>query len=776
MRLARLLAWLLLLPVAAVVALLVYLHVPVSDAELRGERLRTTRVLDRDGVVLREVRSSRHGVSHWTALERMDPWVRQAVVAAEDKRFYRHPGLDPAALLRAAVLNVRAGRIVSGGSTITQQLVRNMRAYPDRGIGTKLVEALEALRLERCFSKERILEAYLNRVGFGNGTYGVEAAARLYFGRDPGELSLAQASLLAAIPRAPAYYEPFRHRARTGRRQRYVLDRMRALGFTTESEHASALAESVALRPWRAGFRAPHFVDVVLNRTDVPGGRPEKLRTTLDWRVQQFCEELLSSQLDRLRSNHATNGAAVVLDRATGEVLAMVGSRDYFDPDAGQVNACLSPRQNGSAVKPFAYATAFDLGMTPSAILPDLPHYFLEQGGDYRPVNYDRGFHGPVSARRALACSYNVPAVYVTADVGPDRLLDRLRRAGLRSLTKDAEHYGLALGLGVGDVPLLELANGYRTLANGGAFSEVRFLRDACDDGAEREPVFSPQACFLVEDILTDNVSRAPAFGEFSALCLPFRCAVKTGTSKDFRDNWTVGYTADHVVGVWIGNFDGTPMHRVSGVSGAAPLFRDIMLMLHPEGCDRLPEPDGIVRRSVCPKSGKLPGPWCPNTVVEVFREGTVPRDTCRVHRLLRVDERTDRVATAGSRGPHVRERVVEVYPPEYWAWMEQRGMPLYLSPDSGGTVAGAGLQVLFPDHGDVFKVDPDVADADQAIRLQASVPAGTSGATWVLDGCELGSVGPPFTLFWGLEPGRHRVRVEAGTRASEEVSFLVLP
>ncbi len=773
------------MPVLAGLALVGYFLVPPSAAFVRGDRYCSLTVLDRTGVLLREVRSSRCGVPHWVSLDQVSPWLKQAVVVAEDKRFFRHRGVDPVALVRALVSNIRAGRIVSGGSTITQQLVRNLYLSQSRTLMVKLAETLEALRLELHLSKERVLEAYLNRVGFGNQVYGIDAAARLYFDRNPKELSLAQSCFLGAILRAPTYYNPYHHYGRALRRQHRILEMMRSRGLISRLEYETAVGESIVLIPHRGRFRAPHFVDMVLAELgrqgmDRAGGR---VRTSLDWSVQQQCEELLENQLSRLRSNHATNGALVVLERSTGNVVAVVGSRNYFDPDGGQVNASLSPRQTGSAIKPFAYAAAFEHGMTPATILPDIPHYFMEQGGDYTPSNYDRKFHGPVSARVALGCSYNVPAVRVVEQIGPELLLDVLRKAGMKSLVQDACHYGLALGLGVGDVPLLELVNGYRVLANYGEYTPVRSILSVRDnrgdeillkqDAAVR--VFSPQAAYLVTSILADNEARASAFGQFSCLCLGFPCAVKTGTSKDYRDNWTLGYTSDYVVGVWIGNFDGSPMHRVSGVTGAGPLFRDIMLALHKSCPADFPEPEGIVRCHVCPKSGALTGPHCPNSVVEVFLAGSEPVETCGVHVLVRIDRDTGEPATDRTEPARVVEQVMEVYPSEYWAWMEQNGLPLPLVPRHAED-RRKGLAVLFPDRGDVFKIDPDVSREFQSILLKASVPEGTTEATWMLDGKNLARVEPPFTLFWDLEPGQHRVSVKTGAQASEEVSFLVIP
>ncbi len=746
-----------------------FLLLPLSRSYVRGEQLATLVVTDRRGEPLREVCSSEYGVNHWVELDQVSLWFVEAVIVAEDRRFWRHCGVDLLALVRATLTNLRAGRVVSGGSTITQQLVRVLRHSGRRGIATKLGELLGAIRLELHLSKREILEAYVNRVWFGNQLYGIDAAARTYFNRSADRLSLAQACFLAGVLRSPGECDPYRHFERCRRRQRWILENLLARRRIKLSDFEAALAESITPCRPRRPFKASHFVDFVLS-TGLPKGawrgRERLLRTTLDYRLQQQCEDLVEVHLRQFASYHVTNAAVVVLDRATGEVLAMVGSRDYFSPDAGQVNACLSLRQPGSALKPFVYALAFEQEKSPAAIVPDLPGHFAELAGDFVPRNYDRQFRGPVSCRVALGSSYNVPAVRLAEELGVDRLLTVLRQCGLTSLRREPGYYGLALSLGVGDVRLLELVNAYRVLANYGEFSEVRVIMSDAEPetglrtGGSQIRVFSPQSAYLVTDILCDNQARAPAFGQFSCLSLPFPCAVKTGTSKDYRDNWAVGYTRDYVVGVWVGNFDGSPMHRVSGVTGAGPLFRDVMLAAQTRSPSGFDLPPGIVLCAVCPKSGLIPGPHCPAAVQEKFIASRLPRETCSVHLLI-------------------QDKVYEVYPPEYWAWMADNGLPLPpvtgLTQTQARTVCSQPV-VLFPDEGDVFKIDPDLSREFQAVLFRAVVPAGATEARWILDERELAVVGPPYACFWRLEPGKHRLRLLAAGHTSEEVSFLVLP
>lgn len=757
-----------LFPGLLLVALFGYLAVPFPASVLRGDDLRSLELADRNGEQLRVVSSAAWGVSHWVGLDGMGPHLPVIAVEVEDRRFFCHPGVDPVGLARALAVNARAGRVVAGGSTISQQLVRSRNPAARRTLAVKLAEMFEAVRLERHHDKRAILEAWLNRAPFGSGVWGVEAASRRYFDRSCRELSPAQAAFVVGLARSPAGYDPYRNYRRALSRQRDILAVLHQRGRLGEFEYRQALAESVVVRRPRGGFHAPHFCELVLRRG--PGIGRDRVRTTLDLPLQQTCEALLERQLELLAGNRVTNGAVVVLDRPTGDVLAMVGSRDWWDPEEGQVNACLSPRQAGSAVKPFVYALGFESDLTPATILPDLPSWFGEPGGSYRPLNFDRQWRGPVPARSALACSHNIPAVRVLESVGPERLLSFLRAAGATSLDRAAGHYGLALALGVGDMRLLELANAYRVLANRGEYTPVRLLAD--DALAVPDRLISPEAAWLVTNILSDNDARAAGFGEFSCLDLPFGCAVKTGTSKDYRDNWAIGYTSDYVVGVWVGNFDGSPMRRVSGVSGAGPLFRDVMLAVQRTEPEPLRAPGGIAACRVCPASGALPGPNCPAAVREFFVRGREPHDGCEVHRLAAFDRLTGRPLAGEFDSAAVDWRVVEQYPPEYQGWMVEQDR--FVPASEPGRGAGR-LLVLFPDQGDVFKLDPDLPRSAQAVRLRAAIPGTPEEATWLLNGRELARVEAPYSCFWQLEPGEHRVQVRAGGELSEPVSFLVL-
>lgn len=437
-----------------------------------------------------------------------------------------------------------------------------------RTFRTKLIEAAQALRLEREWDKPRILAAYLNRLDYGNLRAGSDAAARHYFDKAPADLSAAEAAFLAGLPQAPSRLNPRARFAGAKRRQEWILGRMHALGWLTSEDYTRALAEPLQLAPPRREFAAPHFVDLLLEREAPDTSRPQRVTTTLDLELNRFVEQTLRSQLARLREQQVGNGAAVVLDNRTGAVLALVGSEDYFAPAAGQVNGAWAPRSAGSTLKPFTYALAFERGATPASIVADVPCEFSTATGVFAPVNYDRHCHGPVRHRLALANSLNIPAVRVLDELGGAAVLHaRLRACGLTTLAQPAEHYGLGLTLGNAEVRLLELANAYACLARLGEWRPWRLLEGAGDYKSPTR-VISREAAWLVADVLADNRARALVFGLETPLRFDFPVACKTGTSTDYRDNWAVGYTPEFTVAVWAGNFDGSPMRGVSGVTG----------------------------------------------------------------------------------------------------------------------------------------------------------------------------------------------------------------
>ena len=595
------------------------MFVPIPPA-LLCPPVQSIALLDRNGIPLRETRVADR-FSHELALEEVPGHVIDAILAAEDKRFYSHQGIDWLATGRAAFAGLIHGRIVSGASTITQQLVKISQRRP-RTFRAKVIESITALRLEKSWSKEQILGAYLNRLDFGNLNLGLAAAADYYFGKPVADLSDAEAAFLAGLPRNPRKLNPHVALAAARRRQITVLERMEADHRLDRARHDRAVTEPLALRPPQRRFRAPHFVEMVLRQ--LPETPAAELRTTLDLGLNDRVDTILRERIAQLREQNVRNAAAVVIENSTGNVIALVGSENYFEPDSGQVNGAWAARSAGSALKPFTYLLALERGATPATMVADVRTSFPADGGFYRPENYNRRCYGPVRYRTALASSLNIPAVKVLlAAGGPAALHARLREVGLTTLNRPAEIYGLGLTLGNCEARLLEMTNAYASLARLGEF--LPWQVTSADPITPRR-YSRPELVWQIADILSDNSARTLAFGMNSALRFDYPVACKTGTSTDFRDNWTIGFTPEFSVGVWAGNFDGSPMREVSGVTGAGPILHAIFDYLHSNyGTSWYRRPSAIIERTVHPLTGKLLADSDPRGVPEKFANGHLP-------------------------------------------------------------------------------------------------------------------------------------------------------
>jgi penicillin-binding protein 1C len=774
---------------------------PLPDA-LRGRdegASVSTVFLDRHGAILLEARAGDGTRARRLRLPDAGHRAIRAVLAAEDKRFSYHPGVDPFAVLRALGGFVVERRVVSGGSTITQQLARTLEPRPRTMLG-KLREMALAIRIEASLSKDRILEEYLNRVVFGPGLRGIEAASRFYFDKPTRDLSLAEAAALAGLARGPSLYDPRRGTDRLQRRRDRVLDRMREAGWASEDEVRAAKAEPIALAPRGGGLGIPHLRRALstgaLDASFGPlAGRASSITTTIDRGLQREIEILALSTVERLAARNVSAASVVVLDNATAEILAYVGSPDIENAARlGHNDGVLARRQPGSSLKPFVYGLAMErLGLTAASALPDVDLHFATPEGDYHPHNYDRRFHGLVRAREALASSYNVPAVVLAARVGPEAILERLHDLGFASLDRSARHYGLGLALGDGEVRLVELAAAYATIARGGVYMPLRAVRAALDPDGKPLPFTAPaprrvldaRTAFVLTDILSDDRARLATFGDRSALELPFPVAAKTGTSKGFRDNVAVGFSAGVTVAVWVGNFDGSPMGAVSGVTGAGPLFHDVMLAAaraaragarESEGA--FTRPEGLVEVEVCALSGGRPTSACPHRRVEI-----VPREaqlaSCDVHVRARVDRRNGLLAGPACPDASVEERVFEHFDPSLVSWARGAGRPLapvdsspFCPSTEPASSSAARLRIAYPPDGARFVRDPAIA-AQEGIRVRIDAPDRATSVRLVVDGRAV-DLRPPFERTLPLVPGTHVLRAEASGAASDEVTFSV--
>jgi len=655
----------------------------VDELQNRASQFETTRILDRNGNILYEIVDPNAGKRTYVPLERISPYLIAATIATEDKEYYNHPGFDLLALARALYTNYTSGEIVSGASTITQQLARMLLLTDERFVQSyerKAREIILAAEITRRYTKEQVLELYLNEIFYGNFAYGIEAAADIYFNTTAADLTLWQSSFLAGLPQTTVLYDIYTNREATLNRNKTVLLLMYQLSNekgcieigenldrvcldAMQTLEASNTLEAYEFTRRDFVMQFPHWVVFIQSLLESQFDSQTIYRsgftiyTTLDPNLQQQAEKAVRDQLALMTENNASNGAVIVMDPRTGEILSMVGSADFHNAEiSGQVNMALTQtRQPGSAIKPLTYLAAFEKDWTPGTLIWDVPASFPPSGDPndtnprYEPVNYDGRFHGPVTVRDALANSYNIPAVKALEYVGiyddpstpnPDGFINLARRLGITSLNRP--DYGLSLTLGGGEVSLLELTGAFQVLANEGRkVAPVAISKVVDHKGnviyeyipSNGEQIVRAAHAYLISSILSDNNARAPMFGSNSVLALPFQAAVKTGTTNDFRDNWTVGYTPDLVVGVWVGNADYTPMVNTSGVSGAAPIWANIMQtgIQHLRGgnASSFARPSDVVDMTVCSVSGTVPSEYCPSQRTEVFAsdQGPLPKE-----------------------------------------------------------------------------------------------------------------------------------------------------
>lgn len=709
------------------------------------QQFKTTRIYDRTGqVLLYEIFDPQGGNRTVVPLDRMPADLKNATVAIEDRNFWTNPGFDLYGIARAAYTTLRREQ-VQGGSTITQQLVKNVLIPPEERLkrdpldpatySRKLKEIILSNEIANRYDKRQILEWYLNANYYGNLAYGVEAATEAYFGKHVQDLDLAESATLAALPQYPSL-NPIDDPQAAIERRNIVLDQMYLQGYITAEQNVATKAQRMRVTPKRFDIRAPHFVFYVRRWLEEKYG-PDmvyrgglKVYTTLDYNIQQIAEQVARDQIAKLQADkrNVNDASVVVIRPSTGEIVAMVGSVDYFNREIdGQVNVAISPRQPGSSFKIFNYLTAFAQGYTPATMLMDVRTVFDDSPNPpYVPENYDRKYHGPVRLRVALASSFNIPAVKLLSLVGVKNVVNTAHRMGINTLNR--EKYGLALTLGGGEVTLLDMTYANSVLANQGMLAgvpvdpqdakpgfrtlePVRILKvlDAHDKvldefnqpqsalSLKTERIVTQQLSFLMSDILSDNAARTPGFGANSVLRLSRPAAVKTGTTSDWRDNWTIGYTPDYAVGVWVGNADNSEMEHISGVSGAGPIWHDVMEKIH-QGTPVHPfvEPPGMTRVEVCATSGLLPTPYCPERVKELFIAGTEPKTFDNIWQVFRIYKPNGKLATVYDPPVQVEEKVFPIYPPEAADWVRENNIPqppseydtTYRSPSQIGDVA----------------------------------------------------------------------------------------
>lgn len=637
----------------------IFKDLPAATALSETDPFVSTTILDRNGEVLFRFYEDENRTI--LPLSQIPPSVIAATISIEDQDFYNHHGFSLRGILRAFGSNI-SNDTVQGGSTLTQQLVKNRLLSPEKTISRKIKELILAVLVEGTYTKDEILEMYLNQVAYGGSAYGIEAASLQYFGKHAEQLSLAESALLAGLPAAPSVYSPFGSNPEFAfQRQQEVLRRMVEEGYITLEQAQEEIKKPLAFRENVIDIKAPHFVMYIRKiladqyGEDMVTTGGLEVRTTLDLKTQENAQAVVSTEVEKLAALRVNNGAALVTKPSTGEVLAMVGSKNYFDfENDGQVNVALRPRQPGSSIKPLTYAIDIEKGDTASTYIDDTPiTYNLPGSPPYKPQNYDGKFHGRVTLREALASSYNVPAVKTLAKLGVSTLIDKGEEMGI-STWKDRNRFGLSLTLGGGEVLMTEMAQVYGTFANQGStvelnpilevknFKSETLYRNRCalDGICNGKITFSPATSYTISHILSDNKARTPAFGPYSTLNIPNQeVAVKTGTTNNLRDNWTIGYTSDYLVSVWVGNNDNTPMSYVaSGITGASPIWSKIIRsLLDEENPHTFAVPSSIVKVGICPQTKTLTCNWCQSaTVEEIFIRGREPKINCDQIRLRR--------------------------------------------------------------------------------------------------------------------------------------------
>lgn len=753
----------------------------------------TIKIYDRIGTLLYE-QAGDTGSKHPVPYEAFPDHLIEAVVAAEDENFFSHWGVDAKRMLVALMDNIRARRIVSGASTITQQLARfsilSPNRTPRRTVVRKIREILMALRLSASYSKKEILTRYLNGVYVGNLSYGMQAAALSYFDTDVRSLSLAQSALLVGILSSPELRNPYTSLEHAKRGQRMVLERMLENGKISHEQFKTANSETLQFHTTAGERLAPHAVDFVLSQIenmDVPVNRGLSVYTTLDAGYSTLAQDVAKKWVRELHDTHdVSNAALVMVENKTGAIRVLLGGIDYTDAThSGQVNMATALRQPGSALKPITYAAAFAQGMTAATPIYDIPTvYKTKKAEGYAPHNYDGRFHGVVLAREALASSLNVPAVEMLSRIGIPTFLETARRLGISTFTEE-DRYDLSLTLGGGEVTLSDLTTVYAAFARGGFLLPSYIIERVVDDRGHTvythvshpgTAVFgqnSQQISYLISDMLSDPKARMMGFSEKNPLVLSHPAAVKTGTTTDWHDNWTVGYTPSVSVGVWVGNTDNHPMRQITGVVGAAPIWHQFMEeVLQGMPIESFERPDGIVSVDICTVDGKLAGDICPVRKSEHFLNGTQPSDESTSFAPIAIDIRNGLRATDDCPKIYTQTRVFLTYPQEVYSWAEANDMPqapVRFSPLCSPSISPDGvpfLTITYPIEKAVFEHAPLLV-SHQAIVFESAFSPDIVRVSWLVDNTQVGvSTSAPFTGNWNPVIGNHTISA-IGTTAN---------
>jgi penicillin-binding protein 1C len=749
--------------------ILYYLLPDYSDAVKEQRSAAGLAVLDRNHHLLRLVPDDKGRFSLWCDIGRIPQSLKLAAVAAEDRRFYYHPGFDPVAIIRAAVTNLRRGRIVSGASTITEQVVRLIHPRP-RTYKAKLLELLESVKMECQLSKDQILELYFNLSPMGGNVRGVGLAARLYFGKDVERLNTAEAATLVAIPRSPSRYD---FRNSTGRKRllaekNRILRRMAALGWISAEQLKLMTGPMVNLRRRNVPLEAPHLVDLVLKQEPK---RTNPLRTTVDLEVQHSLEQILRSHKDRLAGMGIRQAGAIVVALKNCDVLGLVGSLSYSERNQGYNNAVLASRSAGSTLKPFLYALALERGGSTFSEIADTLRSYPTPHGDYFPFNADRRWYGPVTIRLALGNSLNMPAIKMLRTLGVNEfyaLLEDLCLVNENSMP--AEQYGLGLAIGNMDVSLYRLVQAYAALAREGLYSPLRVISDK---KSKEVRIFSPETAYAIHHILADPSARLLTFGNPAFFDFGFPVAVKTGTSTNYRDCWIVAYTSRHVIGLWAGNFDGYPTNGGGGATALGPILKEILEHVYSGGePEPFARPLGIREVSICWLSGMAASAHCPHVTKELVLPASAIPPPCT---LAHEQDQNYYLGSQYAQWIHNREMQqgqgrFRLMPPR----AELSNAASYMNPALSGPrrkVRSSTIEIVSPHESDRFVLS---AHTSSRVLFRAVPQPVVDHVVWLLDGVEIARTPPPYEFVWDLVRGKHTLHAVTPSRQAAQVTFQV--
>ncbi|MBI5353101.1 MAG: PBP1A family penicillin-binding protein [Chloroflexi bacterium] len=750
----------------------------------------SVKIVDRSGRLLYEIIPTEGGRNAPLSVENLPQCIKDATIAVEDKNFYTNPGVDIGGIIRAVWINLRGGETLSGGSTITQQVARTLLLSDEKAERTlrrKLRETVLAWQLTRAYSKDEILALYLNQIYYGGMAYGIEAASQTYFGKPASDLLLPECALLAGLPQTPGIYNPFTNPDLALERQRVVLGLMEKNGFITPVQRVDAENAPLSYNAAPYPIEAPHFIWMVKDQLDelfasgqLNATNSLVIRTTLDLNMQHLAEEIVKRRIASFKplegqtNRNVNNAALIVIDPHNGEILTLVGSADYFDASIyGALNMATAQRQSGSAFKPIIYAAALDPTRADpwtaaTSILDVSTNFSTKDGQPYKPVNYDGREHGFVSVREALASSLNVPAVLTLQNAGIENVIALANKFGIHSLDAP-QQYDLSLALGGGEMSLLELSRAFAAFANNGGYMESTSILDIHDaDGnllyePEKNPalqIIDPRVAWLISDILSDDRARSTGFGINSVLKIDRTAAVKTGTTTNFHDNWTIGYTPDLLVGVWVGNSNYQAMHDVTGLTGAAPIWAETMRSILQGRPDKIfTQPAGLTQTEVCDLSGLLPTEICPHTKTEWFITGTQPTTFDTFYQRTNTGE------------------IILDLPIEAQAWARSQGLPL-LDDANGTPSATSGLTLTSPTDNTTYRITPDLDLSAQQLEVSTLTDSNFTQVTFFVDGLAIATVSTPPTscqTWWTLSLGTHHFWAEGITMSGEVVKSNVV-